>query len=313
VSQLLANSCLVSPLGFKSFHELSFQLRPFAIALGMALSRHIISVFELDAAPGCRKTKQFDALRDSPGEQHISVIVDDPNLDAIHIEDLKSLLTVEEERIVDCRYHPLKLAPGEPTTIISNVWDDTAEPDLTTVLVSSLIEFSVFIKMVEGVFNTRFMGHIKAILKRSAFLIAGNNAVYLRLPSEHESEPIRVFSTAIMGHDWLREENKKYYGLVKKGKAVKYPGWDEQRDKEAEKLEEWLLTAEERQAKEDEQRLLRWSAEFGDDSIREDEPTGNESASSSCAAPSAGPPEPKRPRFSALDDSDGSCLEESDS
>jgi hypothetical protein len=42
------------------------------------------------------------------------VIDDGPNLDAKYINDMKSFLTVEDETL-RCRYHSLKLAPGEPT------------------------------------------------------------------------------------------------------------------------------------------------------------------------------------------------------
>ena len=244
----------------------------------------------LDAEPACRKTKQFDSLKDTPGEQHIPVIIDDPNLDSIHVEDVKSLLTVEEERIVDCRYHPLKLAPGEPTTIISNTFEQKAEPDALTVLLQNRLPWADFYKMVDGTFNTRAMVHIMAIMKRSVVLIAGANAIYLRLPGGSEDVPIQIFRP--MDKDWIQDEHKAYYGKVKKGVRAKYPGFEDQLAKEAEKMEEWLATPEEKDDMDAAARMERWAKEWG--SVRVEAPQVSlPSASSGSAASGAAPSTPR--------------------
>ena len=39
--------------------------------------------------PGWRRSKQIDGFRERPGEIHIPVILDDPLLPSINVEDIK--------------------------------------------------------------------------------------------------------------------------------------------------------------------------------------------------------------------------------
>ena len=198
---------------------------PLAIILGMALSRHIIEQSMSDLTAGVRKCKQIDGLKDCPGEKHVPVIIDDPNLDSIHVEDIKSLLTVAEERVVDCRYHPLKLAAGQPTFLISNNFKDQSEPQKNSF--SETITWAEFSSMLGDVFNTSVMTHVMAILKRSVVMIAGKNGVYVRMPGEDKGVPVQAFWTQHLVDDWLADEHKEFYGKLKKGQKLRYPGREE--------------------------------------------------------------------------------------
>ena len=46
---------------------------------------------------------------------------------------------------------------------------------------------------------------------------AEHDAAYVRLPSEHETEPILLFSYGGMTKDWVRQKNKGVFGLFKQG------------------------------------------------------------------------------------------------
>ena len=87
---------------------------PVAQILCMAIARHIIDNRSLEALPGIRKAKQIDGFRERPGEAHVPVILDDPNLSAINLEDLKSFLDVGENSLVDARYRAAKFIGTKP-------------------------------------------------------------------------------------------------------------------------------------------------------------------------------------------------------
>ena len=87
---------------------------PVAQILCMAIARHIIDNRSLEALPGIRKAKQIDGFRERPGEAHVPVILDDPNLSAINLEDLKSFLDVGENSLVDARYLAAKFIGTKP-------------------------------------------------------------------------------------------------------------------------------------------------------------------------------------------------------
>ena len=277
---------------------------PLAIILSMALSRHIIEKKQLDAEVGVRKCKQFDGLKDTPGEEHIPVIIDDPNLDSMHVEDIKSLLTVDEERIVDCRYHPLKLAAGEPTFLISNTYSEKHEPPAP---VYPTITFEEFFKMLGVIFNTSAMTHIMAILKRAVVIIFGKNAVYLRTPGESENVKIEAFSRKGVVDDCLSEDHKPYLTKLKRGQRVKYDDWDKNLVIESKLLDKILADPEELEALLKQETEERWAEEWGE----EPDQTSNVASASSTACPNQtgnvnqASPEKKRPRLAnQFDDSE---------
>lgn len=62
--------------------------------------------------------------------------------------------------------------------------------------------------------NTSFDGNLE---KNNRHHFAEHDAAYVRLPSEHETEPILRFSYGGIKKDWLRQKNKGVFGLFKQG------------------------------------------------------------------------------------------------
>lgn len=87
----------MTSFGLMILGKAGVEKTPVAQILCMAIARHIIKNRSLDAVLG----KQIDGFRERPGEAHVPVILDDPNLSAINLEDLKSFLDVS---LVDARY-----------------------------------------------------------------------------------------------------------------------------------------------------------------------------------------------------------------
>jgi hypothetical protein len=192
---------------------------PVAQILCMAIARHIIDNRSLEALPGIRKARQIDGFRERPGEAHVPVILDDPNLSAINLEDLKSFLDVGENSLVDARYRAAKFMRNQARIILNNEWDDTKEPKDAILNTITWEDF-------KGMFLTACqhpkVPHLMAILKRTSVIIAGHHGVYVRLPSEHSTEPIHRFANGGITEDWLVEKNKHFYGLYKQGVHQKY-------------------------------------------------------------------------------------------
>ena len=199
---------------------------PMAIMFGLALSRHIIHAKMLEGEKATvRKCKQMDGLRDNTGKPHEVICLDDFNAEAMHVEDIKATVNVIEERHIDCRYHPVKLAGGQPTFLINNILDSSKEPGADHL--SSRISWDQFYDMISGVFNTRITTHIDAIMKRSAWVIAGNHAMYARVPGTDHNIEIHRFTSDSCHEDFLRPDNKSYLTHFRQGRHVKYPGYDD--------------------------------------------------------------------------------------
>lgn len=79
--------------------------------------------------PGWRRSKQIDGFRERPGEVNVPVLLDDPNLSGINLEDLKSYLDVGENCLVDARYRAAKFVRNQSRIVLNNEWDDSKEPD----------------------------------------------------------------------------------------------------------------------------------------------------------------------------------------
>jgi hypothetical protein len=262
---------------------------PAAMTICMSLSRYIIEKLGLEGVkPGFRRAKQIDGLRETPGEQHIPIMIDDINLDSIHPEDLKSLLTVAEQRLIDCRYSPLKLEANEPTILLNNKFHAESEPGDG---IWPTITFKEFMAMVETTFNTTMMVHIMAILKRAIVMIIGKRAIYLRLPGEEEDVVIHRISVGNVHNDLL-ETNKAFYGKQLKGIHQKYDQYDNQVEVEQALVRKWLadpLEAAEIQAQETADRHRQ---EWGDEPTVAAGPMPPAASSLASSSSDLGPPAP---------------------
>ena len=216
---------------------------PAAQIMSMAVARHLVHSRGLDGLPGYRKSKQIDGFRERPGEVQVPVLLDDPNLGSINLEDLKSFLDVGENCLVDARYRAAKFVRNQCRVVLSNEWDHTKEP-VDAFLPH--ITWGQFKDMFITACQYPKMPHLMAILKRTVIIIAGHHAVYVRLPSEHETEPILRFNDGGITEDWLREKNKEVFGLFKQGLQQKYTGFEKSLEDEQALVARLLATAEEK-------------------------------------------------------------------
>ena len=233
---------------------------PTAIILSLSIARHMIQARNLHGCvPGWRRSKQIDGFRERPGEVHVPVLLDDPNLGGIQIEDLKSFMDVGEKCLVDARYKPAKFERNQCRIVLNNEWDAEKEPEG---LVGVCVKWEEFLAMFASACNYAKLPHLMAILKRSCVIIAGKHAVYLRLPSEHTTQTIHRFDMFGMQDDWLEADNKKYYGMYKEGLPNKYPGYDDEVEKEMAFVDKLLASPEEKEYIQRAESHERWQA-FG--------------------------------------------------
>lgn len=95
---------------------------------------------------------------------------------------------------------------------MNNEWDGAKEPADAFLNAIAWEDFDF-----KGMFLTACqrpkVPHLMAILKRTSVIIAGHRGVYVRLPSEHSSEPIHRFAAGGITEEGLVEKNKASYGL----------------------------------------------------------------------------------------------------
>jgi hypothetical protein len=104
-----------------------------------------------------------------------------------------------------------------------------------------------------------------AILKRTVVIIAGHNGVYVRLPSEHTSEPIHRFNEGGVTEDWLQEPTRSIMACTSK-EHEKYHGFDSKIDDEQALVAKLLATPEEKAYIQRAETRDRWRQEAGADS-----------------------------------------------
>ena len=289
---------------------------PVAQILCMAVARHMVRSRNLEGVPGIRKSKQIDGFRDRPGEVQVPVILDDPNLASINLEDLKSFLDVGETALVDARYRAAKFARNQCRVVLNNEWDDTKEPSDGFLDHVSWDDF-------KGMFLTACqhpkVPHLMAVLKRTIVIIAGHHGVYLRLPNECNSEPIHCFRAGGITQDWLRATNKGAYSLFKQGVHQKYATFEEKLEEEQTLVAYLLGSDEEKKYMERAHQHDMWRAEAGQAATPKTPPAQPASSAYPAAAPPGTPPsidmkeepipspETKRPRIYGVIDVDAEC------
>ncbi|CAE7361836.1 CCR3, partial [Symbiodinium necroappetens] len=249
---------------------------PLAIVLGLALARHYVATRgPAEAIVGWRRSKQIDGFRERPGELHVPVLLDDPILSGMTFEDLKSFLDVGETCLVDARYKAAKFVRNQTRILLTNEWSPDSEPDLD--------------------FHTRIGWKDFKNMISSAF-----NAVYVRLPSEHQSQDIYRFEGDGLTVDWISDKHKAYYGKFKDGnQQVKYPGFEEALEQEAMLIGNLLASDEEKEYMRRGATYDSWLADY-DTSHDPEHPADSAPSSpprpSAAAAASSSPPIRSPPR-----------------
>ena len=184
------------------------------------------------------RQNQYESIPCNP-----PVLLDDPLLNSMNMEDLKSFLDVAENTLVDARYRAAKFVRNQARILLNNEWGDEKEPKMS---MGDTVTWEAFRDMFSPAVNNASLPHMMAILKRATVVIAGELAVYVRLASEHPNQVVHRFSSCSMLQDWLKPTNKRFYGLYKEGQHVKPPGFSEALAAEANLVHELLASPTEK-------------------------------------------------------------------
>ena len=136
---------------------------PLFIIMSMAMGRYHVRRLELDSPAGWRRAKSMDSFRHRAGNIQEGIFFDDPNRDTLHIEDLKSLMTVEEESTCEARYNDVKLAANSTRGCASNDLNAEDEPPADD---RSVITSGEFFKLVSKFFCGERHANVLAVLKK---------------------------------------------------------------------------------------------------------------------------------------------------
>lgn len=272
---------------------------PTAIILALAVARHLVVTRGLDGhIPGFRRSKQIDGFRERPGELHVPVLLDDPLLHSMNMEDIKSFLDVAENTLVDARYRAAKFVRNQVRILLNNEWGAEKEPRMT---MGDKIGWEAFKDMFSPAVNNASLPHLMAILKRASVVIAGDLAVYVRLASEHPDQVIHRFDSCSMLKDWLKPTNKKFYNLYKEGQHVKFPGYQEALEAEANLVNELLASPSEKEYLARGRSHDQWAEAYGGPLTT---PRGNMSTAATTSSPAIASPPAKQQRIEYDDAAD---------
>ena len=138
------------------------------------------------------RSKQIVGFRERRGDVHIPVILDVALLPSINVEDIKSFLDVGENGLVSPRYRAAKFVRNQCRVLLNSEWCRDKEPEYVGL---STITWKQFLAMFQPALNDAPMPHVMATLKQASVIIAGDNAIYVRLASEHQSQKIHCVSS----------------------------------------------------------------------------------------------------------------------
>ncbi len=191
-----------------------------AMALGRWHARHLVR----RRPAGFRRGKMFDVFRNKPGEIQEAIILDDPTMSKLDVEDIKAFGDLGFQGSVDCRYSPPKLAKNQWRCLISNSWDRSSEPVGQDVRMQP----EEFMGMVRSTFGALTDDDRYAVVKRFVTVVVGDRAIYMRPPSENPATPAYRFSEDAAMHDFLVAPGHKFqFGPWKNGQHVTYANFQD--------------------------------------------------------------------------------------
>ena len=209
---------------------------PWCCGIAMMFGRLQVRLKQLRRKAGWRRGKQFDVFRGKPGEVQEAVLLDDPDLLAMQILDLLSFGDLAYQGHSDCRYSPPKWEKNQWRAIMSNQWSRENEPEAMSGIT---IPHESFMNMLQKCLGHLTVDHKLAFLKRYITVVVGQNAVYVRPPSEDPSTKIFRITDDNLHKDFLvAPGNKGFFGAWKKGDDKEYPNFAEAIDREQAMVDE---------------------------------------------------------------------------
>ena len=212
---------------------------PTFLTLAMTMGRYWCRVRPGPGQPGFRRGRMFDNFKNRAAKVCEALFLDDPGLSSMDIADLKQFFDVGEDGFGNARYNPAKLCKNGMRGAADNEFDEADEPaaDYRTT-----ISQEEGLKLCKKPFGYQGMAHIMAVLKRTITIICGKHAAYLRLPSQNQDATVHRIMIDNFHIDWLLEQNKKYYGMYKRG-VESYPAdYQENLEKEKEFVDAAMAT-----------------------------------------------------------------------
>ena len=189
---------------------------PLLIILCLALGRYHIDRLNLEGVfPGWRRAKAMDNFRHKSAQIHEGLILDDPQMEKLDTADVKSWLTSEEDQNCSGRYTDVKLVRNGLRALASNAMTEEDEPQVDKHRVT--IEPKDFFKLIDKFFADYKDLDKLAILKRCAFFVFGQRALYLRLPSQDREAIVHCIQVEDTHLDLFTQRDKDFYAKYKLG------------------------------------------------------------------------------------------------
>ena len=187
---------------------------PAVIVMMLAIGRYHISQLGLHEKPSWRRAKSLDNFRHRVPQIHDGVFLDYPRREKIDMADLKSFMTAKEDQTCSGRYNDVKLDRGQVRAYAGNhlTFEDEPEVDARTAISSK-----EFMKMLGKTFPGEKEADVIAVLKRSVVFVLGKNALYLRLPSQHEDCVVHRIVSEDVHWDVLAPHDKYLVSQYKTG------------------------------------------------------------------------------------------------
>eukprot|EP00438_Fugacium_kawagutii_P018364 Skav210909 [mRNA] locus=scaffold15:130393:132312:+ [translate_table: standard] len=213
---------------------------PFVIVLAMALGRYHIRRAGCEGLkPGWRRAKSLDNFRHRVPVVHEGLFLDDPCRAKVNIADLKSFMTTDEDGTVDPRYNDSRLARNQMRAFASN---DLPQERFECKPGASSISEDDFFSLLSDIFQGDREKDVLAVLKRSILFLFGNNALYLRLPSERKDAIVHRIDVEAVHQDLLADRDKPLYGKYKGGVMETGPTFDADVQKEQDMIEKGVAS-----------------------------------------------------------------------
>ena len=166
---------------------------------------------------------------------HEALFLDDPSRAKVSIADIKSFLTSDEDGTVDSRYNDTRLVRNQVRAFASN---DLPEERFESKSEASTISEQDFFSLLSDIFAGDKEKDVLAVLKRSIVFLFGNQALYLRLPSEQRNAIVHRIDMDGLHQDLLSDRDKPLYGKYKGGTFETGPTFDADVLKEERMVEE---------------------------------------------------------------------------
>ena len=204
---------------------------PAFIAIAMAMGRYWCRTrpTEVNGPPGWRRGKQMDNFNKRPQQIQEAVFLDDPDLSSIALADIKALFESSEHRTVHARYYPAKLCKNGVVGCACNDFEEDDEPGEDS---RTEITYDEGMKILRKPFEGAKNAHIMAVLKRTICVVVGQHAVYVRFPGASVVQIVHRIARDNFHCDWLKPDNKPYYGKYKRGLHEEYPDFESAIDRE---------------------------------------------------------------------------------